>query len=191
MAGTPILIVVGGLPATGKSTVASALVRQTGFAYVRVDRIEQAIIGSAELRPPLGPVGYTVAYEVAAEQLKHGVSVVAECVNPLGIARDAWRAVADGHGARLLEVELVCTGQAAHRERARTREVDIQDLALPSWQQIVDRQYEPWDRDHLVIDTAIQPVGQTVAAILGATGIAGRPCCVHDEPDLRGPKTHR
>jgi predicted kinase len=37
--GTPILIVVGGLPATGKSTVAGALVRQTGFAYVRVDRI--------------------------------------------------------------------------------------------------------------------------------------------------------
>jgi predicted kinase len=176
VAGTPILIVVGGLPATGKSTVASVLVRQAGFAYVRVDRIEQAIIGSAELRPPLGPVGYTVAYEVAAEQLRHGVSVVAECVNPLGVTRDAWRAVAVGHGARLLEVELICTDQAAHRERARTREVDIQDLALPSWQQILDRQYEPWDRDHLVIDTAIQPVAQTVAAILGAAEVVGRPC---------------
>jgi broad-specificity NMP kinase len=34
-------------------------------------------------------------------------------------------------------------------------------------------------------------VGQTVAAIVGATEIAGRPCCVHDEPDLREPKTHR
>jgi len=95
VAGTPILIIVGGLPATGKSTVASALVRQTGFAYVRVDRIEQAIIASAALRRPLGPVGYTVAYEVAA-------------------------------APRLLEVELICTDQAAHRERARTREVDIQ-----------------------------------------------------------------
>ena len=39
MARTPILIVVGGLPATGKSTVASALARRTGFAFVRVDRI--------------------------------------------------------------------------------------------------------------------------------------------------------
>jgi hypothetical protein len=47
--------------------MAGALIRQTGFAYLRVDRIEQAIIGSAALRPPLGPVGYTVAYEVAAE----------------------------------------------------------------------------------------------------------------------------
>ncbi len=168
MAGTPILIVVGGLPATGKSTVTSAIIRQTRFAYVRVDRIEQAIIDSAELRPPLGPVGYTVAYQVAAEQLRHGVSVVAECVNPLGVTRDAWRAVADGHDARLLEVELVCTDQAAHRERVRTREVDVQGLALPSWQQIVDREYEPWDREHLVIDTATRPPAAVVAAILDA-----------------------
>ena len=159
---------VGGLLATGKSTVASALIRQTGFAYVRVDRIEQAIIGSAALRPPLGPVGYTVAYEVAAEQVKYGVSVVAECVNPLGVTRDAWRAVAADHGARLLEVELICTDQAVHRERVRTREVDIQGLALPSWQQIVDREYEPWDRDHLVIDTATSPSAAAVAAILAA-----------------------
>ena len=45
---------VGGLPATGKSTVASALARQAGFTFVRVDRIEQAIIDSTGLRHPLG-----------------------------------------------------------------------------------------------------------------------------------------
>jgi predicted kinase len=50
----PILIVIGGLPGTGKSTVASVLVRRTGFAYLRVDRIEQAIIGAAAVRPPQG-----------------------------------------------------------------------------------------------------------------------------------------
>ncbi len=168
MAGSPILIVVGGLPATGKSTVASALVRQTGFAFVRVDRIEQAIIGSAELSPPLGPVGYTVAYGVAAEQLTHGISVVAECVNPLAVTRVAWRGVAADNGARVLEVELVCTDQTVHAVRARSREVDIPGLTLPSWPQILDRHYEPWDRDHLVIDTATQPPAAAVAAILGA-----------------------
>jgi predicted kinase/transcriptional regulator with XRE-family HTH domain len=166
--GAPVLVVVGGLPATGKSTVASALARQAGFTFVRVDRIEQAIIDSAGLRQPLGPVGYTVAYGVAAEQLGHGVSVVAECVNPLGVTRDAWRDIAAGHGARLVEVELVCTDQAAHRERARTREVDIAGLRLPDWEQISSREYEPWDRDHLVIDTATRTPAEAVAAILAA-----------------------
>ena len=173
MTGTPILIVVGGLPATGKSTVASALARQTGFTFVRVDRIEQAIIDSSGLCPPLGPVGYTVAYGVAAEQLRHGISVVAECVNPLGVTRDAWRDVAAGQGARLVEVELVCTDQGAHRERARTREVDVPGLRLPDWQQITGREYEPWDRGHLVIDTATGTPADAVAAILAA--IPGEP----------------
>ena len=67
----PVLVVVGGLPATGKSTVASALARQAGFTFVRVDRIEQAIIDSARACVSRWvPVGYTVAYGVAAEQLR-------------------------------------------------------------------------------------------------------------------------
>ena len=176
MAGFPVLIVVSGLPATGKSTVASDLVRRTGFAYVRVDRIEQAIVGSGELRAPLGPVGYLVAYDVAAEQLRYGVSVVAECVNPLGVTRDAWRGVASAAGAGMLEVELICTDLAAHRTRVQTREVDIPGLALPSWQQVVDRDYEPWDHDHLVIDTATQSPAAAVETILRAVG---------EEPRLR------
>jgi predicted kinase len=173
VADTPVLIVVSGLPATGTSTVASALVRRTRFAYVRVDRIEQAIIDSTGLSQPLGPAGYMVAYGVAAEQLRHGVSVVAECVNPLAITRDAWRGVAEDSGARVLEVELICTDEAAHAERARTREVDIPGLALPSWQQITGREYEPWDRAHLIIDTAIEPPAGAVAAILGAAAAMG------------------
>ena len=181
VAGAPVLVVVGGLPATGKTTVASALARQAGFAFVRVDRIEQAIIDSAGLAQPLGPVGYTVAYGVAAEQLRHGVSVVAECVNPLGVTRDAWRGVAAGHGARLVEVELVCTDRVAHRERARTREVDIPGLRLPDWEQITSREYEPWDRGHLVIDTATRTPAEAVAAILAV--IPERPDHVPAGPD--------
>jgi predicted kinase len=148
------LIVVGGLPATGKTAVAGALARRTGFAYLRIDTIEQAIVRATDLRQPLGPVGYAVGYELAAEQLRHGASVVAECVNPLRITRDSWRATGAGAGAAVLEVELVCSDRAEHRRRAETRRLDIPDLVPPSWQQIVDREYQLWDRDHVVIDTA-------------------------------------
>jgi predicted kinase len=166
VARSPILIVVGGLPGTGKSTVASALARRTGFTFVRVDRIEQAIIDSTELTQPLGPVGYLIAYGVAAEQLRHGISVVAESVNPIGITRDAWRGVAADNRARVLEVELICSDQAVHAGRVRTRDVNIAGLALPTWQQVLDREYEPWDRGHLVIDTAVQSPAAAVGTIL-------------------------
>jgi predicted kinase len=37
----PVLVVIGGLPATGKSTIATTLARRTSTSYLRVDRIEQ------------------------------------------------------------------------------------------------------------------------------------------------------
>lgn len=164
----PVLIIVGGLPATGKSAVAGALARALGLAYVRIDSIEQAIIQSSRLRQPLGEVGYRVGCSVAADQLRHGTSVVVECVNPLGVTRDAWRAVGRDHDVTVVEVELVCSDHDEHRRRAESRHVDIPGLVLPSWQQILDRGYEPWNRDHLIIDTAAQSVDAAVTTIRNA-----------------------
>src|SRR4029453_678808 len=68
-----VLVVVGGLPATGKSTIAGILARQTATPYLRIDRIEQAIVAWSSLSHPLGPVGYAVAHELAREQLQLGL----------------------------------------------------------------------------------------------------------------------
>jgi predicted kinase len=75
----PGLVVVGGLPATGKSTIAIALARRTSTPYLRVDRIEQAIVAWSALSHPLGPVGYAVAHALAREQLELGLNVIVEC----------------------------------------------------------------------------------------------------------------
>ncbi|WIX90953.1 AAA family ATPase [Amycolatopsis sp. DG1A-15b] len=165
---SPLLIVVGGLPATGKTTVAAELARRTGFAFLRVDTIEQAILRSTALGRPLGPVGYVVAREVAADLLRTGVSVIAECVNPLAVTRDAWRATGTEAGARVLETEIVCSDPAEHRRRAETRDTGIPGLVPPTWAEIVAREYEPWSRDRLVVDTAGRPVGQAVSVIAAA-----------------------
>jgi len=164
----PLLIIVGGLPATGKTTVAAELARRTGFAFLRVDTIEQAIVRSTPLDQPLGPVGYVVARDVAADLLRTGVSVIAECVNPLAITRDAWRATGLGAGARVLEAEIVCSDPAEHRRRVETRDIGIPDLVPPTWQEIVDREYEPWTRDHLVVDTARTSTDEAAAVIEAA-----------------------
>lgn len=37
------------------------------------------------------------------------------------------------------------------------------DLPLPDWQQIVDREYEPWVRDRVVVDTAGQEPYESLA----------------------------
>jgi predicted kinase len=149
------LIVVSGLPGAGKSTVASAYVRATGASYLRIDTIEQTIVNQTSLVQPLGPVGYQIGYALADEQLRVGTKiVVAECVNPLVITRDAWKRTAESAAALLVDVEVVCSDLDEHRHRVETRTSEIPGLTLPTWQQVSARQYEPWHRDRLIVDTA-------------------------------------
>jgi predicted kinase len=170
----PVLICVAGLPATGKTTIARKLAAELGAAYVRIDTIETAI-GRAEGRfeetngwelPP----GYLVGYEVAADQLRNGMDVVAESVNPLRASRDAWRDAALNAGARVVEVEVVCSDATEHRRRAEERTLDLQGLITPSWEQISNRHYHSWEREHLVVDTAMLNIDESVQLVRETVG---------------------
>ena len=168
----PILISIGGLPATGKTTIARLVAVLRGAAYVRVDTIEAAIAAAEGSRGSsndweLAP-GYVVARAVTADQLRAGLDVVAESVNPLDVTRDAWRDVAATHGAQLLEVEVICSDPVEHRRRAEARVIDIPGLVGPTWQEIVDRDYRPWDRSPLVVDTALLDADAGAAAVQSA-----------------------
>lgn len=159
------LIVLAGLPGTGKSAVAAPLANRLRAAYLRIDTIEQSLVNSGELSAPPYAVGYLTGYALAADQLRVGLSIVAECVNPLKATRDAWRRVAVEHDCSIIEVELVCSDQDEHRRRVEVRSSDIPGLVLPTWQQVLERHYEPWDRDHLVIDTSITSIDHAVQRI--------------------------
>nr|WP_275588437.1 AAA family ATPase [Microlunatus panaciterrae] len=154
------------MPATGKTTVARALARRLRAAYLRVDTIEAAIVEHSELAHPVGVVGYAVGYRLAADQLQLGLDVVAESVNPLGITRDAWLAVATEAGAGAMEIEIICSDRAEHRRRVEHRTLDIDGLVPPTWEEIENRDYRPWDRDPLVLDTAVLTPTAAVQRVL-------------------------
>ncbi|GAA3025494.1 hypothetical protein GCM10010448_04190 [Streptomyces glomeratus] len=123
-----MLIVMGGLPGTGKTTFARLLAARIGAVHLRADTIEQAIVRSGVARHPVGPVGYVVGYALAGEHLRQGLTVIAESANPLSVTHDAWRDTAAGTGVRVVEVEVVCSHPAEHRRRVTSRSADTPDL---------------------------------------------------------------
>jgi predicted kinase len=157
-----MLIVFGGLPGTGKTTIARELARQLGAVHLRIDSIEQALRDNRAGGHSLDDAGYRVAYVVAADNLSVGRVVIADSVNPLRVTRDAWVAVAKRTRTRVVEVEIICSDPDEHRRRTETRVSDIPGLMLPTWREILSREYHPWDRKHLVVDTARQGVEQSV-----------------------------
>ncbi|MFI6733778.1 AAA family ATPase [Nonomuraea sp. NPDC050451] len=161
-----MLIVIGGLPATGKTTLARLLAARIGAVHVRIDTIEQAIVRSGLARHPIGPAGYVVGYALAGEHLRQGLTVIAESVNPLAVTRDAWREVGIKAGVRVAEVEVVCSDRDEHRHRVISRSIDIPDLRPPDWREVVEREYEPWERERVLVDTAGQAPEESLDALL-------------------------
>jgi predicted kinase len=147
----PALIVFGGLPGTGKTTMSRGLTRRLAATYLRIDAIEQTLRGAGHT---VVTMGYDIANALAAENLALGRIVIADCVNPVLASRVAWRQTALQISAGIAEIELVCSNSALHRQRVESRTSDINGLKLPTWDEIVNRDYEPWDREHLVLDTA-------------------------------------
>ena len=153
MAGdTSLLVVMGGLPGTGKTTVSRALSARLDAVYLRIDTIEQAIRSSGI--KGLGAAGYAVANALALDNLRLGRRVVADCVNPVRESRRAWQDVARRSAARLLEIQLVCSDIAEHRRRVEKRTADLPGHVLPRWEDVQRHDFEPWDDGQLVLDTA-------------------------------------
>ncbi len=163
-----MLLIFGGLPGVGKTTIAQQVAQRLSAVYLRIDTLEQALVRSGLVNCPgdLGGSGYDAAYALAADNLRLGLSVVADSVNPLQITRAAWRNVAIKENAGYLEIEVVCSDIAQHKLRIANRSSDIPGLALPTWQKVVDREYDPWNRAHLILDTAKLQAEEAVGRIL-------------------------
>ena len=99
--------------------------------------------------------------------------MIADCVNPWPLTRDAWLAVADRAGTPAVEIEIVCSDVENHRHRVESRMPNLPGVTLPTWQDVVTRDYRPWDRERMVIDTANSSVAESVAIIRRAVQRAG------------------
>ncbi len=158
-----ILFILSGLPASGKSSLARLLAAEYGAVWLRIDTIEQALRELCGFDPQ--GEGYRMAYRIAADNLRIGMSVVADSCNPIELTRGEWEAVAAENGAQHINIEVVCSDKQEHRRRVEERKNEIAGLKLPTWNEVENREYDPLVPNrrsthnslcicHITIDTA-------------------------------------
>jgi predicted kinase len=162
-----VLIVIGGLPGVGKTTVARAVAGRLGAAHVRVDAFEVALLRQGLVPTPedVGGHGYDLALAAADTCLTAGTSVVVDAVFPVATSRRPFRELAARHGTPVHWLRLICTDPAEHRRRVEDRVADLAGHAVPDWAAVRRRDVDQWHERHTVVDTA---TGDPVAAVLAA-----------------------
>jgi len=162
-----VLIVVGGLPGVGKTTLARALAGELGAAHLRIDAFEVALLGQGLVAGPdeMAGHGYDLARAAAHTCLTAGTDVVVDAVFPIARSRRPFRELAAGHDTPVHWFRLICTDPAEHRRRVEERIADLPGHALPDWSAVRRRDVDQWHERHTVVDTA---VGDPVAAVLAA-----------------------
>jgi predicted kinase len=162
-----MLIVFGGLPGVGKSTISRAVAARLGAAYIRIDAIEAAMWAAGiDRAQPTGIGTYAVGHAVAEGTLSVGTPVVVDAVNPVSAARRGWQELAERLSTPLRFVEVVCGDTSEHRRRVESRANDVPGLTYPGWDEILSREFEPWHELRLVIDSAALSGQEAVELVL-------------------------
>jgi uncharacterized protein len=153
-AGAVILVLVGGLPGTGKSALAGAVADRLGFTVLSSDRVRKELAGlpaEASARAPFGTGIYSAEWTErayaellrrAATLLAHGQSVIIDASFSSARHRAAAAAAAADTSADLVQLRCTAAPELAAR-RISTRASTVSD-ADPQIAQAKAAAADPW-----------------------------------------------
>lgn len=107
---SPLLLVVTGLPAAGKTTLATALAQELRWPLVTKDDYKAILLAGLndDLKPQfskkVGKLSFDLMWHVAGVTLAAGVDTILETHFYLGVSDPVILALAETHGARLAQI---------------------------------------------------------------------------------------
>jgi predicted kinase len=165
---SPTLIVLSGLPGSGKTVLAEGLSRALSVPIFSVDPIEAAMWRVGLAKTETGVAAYEVAQALADEHLRLRLAVIVDAVNPVEAPRAAWRKLAAKYRVSLKVIECVVSDETMHRQRIEGRARNPAGTREFTWASLLQRraEYEPWTDPRLVLDTSRTSPAQLLAQAL-------------------------
>ncbi|MGQ4615975.1 AAA family ATPase [Nocardia sp. R7R-8] len=177
------LVLVGGLPGTGKSTLAGRLAAATGAVVISSDSVRAALRDTGSISGAAGMFGtgayraaakglvYSRILEQARDRLEHGVSVVLDASWTDADQRARAATVAEETRSDLVPLWCACPRDVA-AERIETRPAGDSD-ATPAIADALAAAAAPWP-EAVAIDTT-RPIEESIVAALHAWHRAPNP----------------
>jgi predicted kinase len=150
----PTLYIFSGLPGSGKTMLSKMLAQHLNSVYLRIDTVEQSLRDLCLVN--VRDEGYRLSYRIASDNLRLGISVVADSCNPIDLTRSEWEQVAKDCEAEFINIEIICADRSVHRKRVETRIASVPNLVLPTWAEVESREYHLWIKSRVVIDTSVK-----------------------------------
>jgi predicted kinase len=184
-AGTVRLVLVGGLPGTGKSTLAMAASQATGWTLLRSDAVRQQLIPGGPPTPSTRDYGtgryqreyvdavYAELLRRCEPQLRRGHTVVLDASWARRSWREAARQVGVRTGAEMIELQCQVPPVVADRRMVgRARDAGDPSEATPAVAHAMASSFDPWP-ESTVVDTAA-PVADVLRTVLEGIGYPAR-----------------
>ncbi len=159
------LVVLSGLPGTGKTEVAEMLADALRAPVFAKDWLEAPLLQSGVIdRGKIGSIGYNLLTTLARRQLALGQSAVLDSVAGTTSIRTTWRKLAEEFRAEWFVVECICSDSKLHRRRLSRRRRGIPGWPELDWSEVerVQSYFAPWDEERLILDST-EPLSENLA----------------------------
>ncbi len=153
----PALIMISGLPATGKSYLARRLAKRLPFVVIETDFVRKCLFSPPTYSAQESTQVFKVCHALINKLLRRGVRVIFDATNLIEFHREKVYRLALRREAKLIIVRTVASEEVV-RERLHQRETqrDPEDISDANWRiyRRMAQREEPIGRPHLIIDTS-------------------------------------
>jgi DegV family protein with EDD domain len=165
----PPFIVLSGLPGSGKSHLAREIARRHPFAVLESDTLRKALVRRPSYSQSESARLFAACHARIESLLEKRIPVLFDATNLREMHRRPLYDIAERTGARLLLVQVTAPEEVVRRRMearaVRDNPSDRSDATLDVYE-TMRRDAEPIERQHLVIDSAVDGIGGAVSRIL-------------------------
>ena len=163
----PVLVVVSGLPGSGKSFFSQRLTQQVPLAILEIDVLRKALFGQPTYSGTESARLFKACHLLISKLLKRSVPVLFDATNLVEARREYLYHIADGLGVKLILVYIKASADVVYKRlESRGAGMGLQDRS-DAGREVYERMrsdVEPIRRSHFVVDTSrdIQPALEKV-----------------------------